>query len=340
MAQVSALFAKQAADCRELGSAFTARVLEQVLPVLHGGNALGRAVMARDWLPEDALALRLAGALHGLARAGDAGLSAVYPPHEVSDAVLAQALAGVVERRAVDLVPWLAGPPQTNEVARSAVLIATAHWLTARYGLPLVLSELGASAGLNLLWDHFGLSLPGLHLGPEDAAVTLEPDWRGVWPVVAEPVILARAGVDLSPLDPETDRDRLLAYVWADQAARLARCRAALDLAAQLRPVVVRGDAGAWAEGRLAEEEDGRLHLMFHSVAAKYFPPATTARLERAFQLAGARATSARPLAHLSMEYDGPTPGAALVLRLWPGDLVIALGRADFHGRWVDWRAP
>jgi hypothetical protein len=29
-----------------------------------------------------------------------------------------------------------------------------------------------------------------------------------------------------------------------------------------------------------------------------------------------------------------------VTLRLWPGDKTLDLGRADFHGRWVDWRAP
>jgi len=29
-----------------------------------------------------------------------------------------------------------------------------------------------------------------------------------------------------------------------------------------------------------------------------------------------------------------------LTLRLWPDDLHIPLGRADFHGRWVIWDAP
>ena len=56
---------------------------------------------------------------------------------------------------------------------------------------------------------------------------------------------------------------------------------------------------------------------------------------------AAARATPEAPLAWLSMESDGDRSGAlgaALVLRLWPGDLHLALGRADFHGRWIDWR--
>ena len=40
------------------------------------------------------------------------------------------------------------------------------------------------------------------------------------------------------------------------------------------------------------------------------------------------------------MEADGLSPGAALTLTLWPGGETIPLGRADFHGRWVDWTAP
>jgi hypothetical protein len=37
------------------------------------------------------------------------------------------------------------------------------------------------------------------------------------------------------------------------------------------------------------------------------------------------------------MANDGRPPGAALTLRLWPGDQRFALGRFDFHGRWLDW---
>ncbi|MFD1380742.1 DUF2332 family protein [Fodinicurvata halophila] len=46
-----------------------------------------------------------------------------------------------------------------------------------------------------------------------------------------------------------------------------------------------------------------------------------------------------RPLAWLAMEDDGQPGGAAVTLRLWPGDHHIALGRAGFHGQWVEWHA-
>lgn len=340
MVDIPGLFAEQVADCRALGSPFTARVLDMVPGLLDPGSALGRRVLTAPALPEEKLPLRLAGALHALARAGDGDLAPVYPPHQASDAALARALVRTLTRAEATILPWLDHPPQTNEVARSAVLIAAGHWLTARYGLPLILSELGASAGVNLLWDHYALDLPGLRLGPVDAALTLTPDWHGDLPPRTPPQVLNRAGVDLAPLDPVADRERLLAFIWADQTTRLQRCAAALDLAARHGARVAQGDAAVWAEARLAELQPNSVHLIFHTAAATYFSDATTRRLLTALTSAGAAATPARPLAHLAMEADGPAPGAALTLTLWPGARVIPLGRADFHGRWVDWQAP
>jgi hypothetical protein len=39
------------------------------------------------------------------------------------------------------------------------------------------------------------------------------------------------------------------------------------------------------------------------------------------------------------MEADDRPGSAALTLRLWPGDHRLSMGRADFHGRWVEWDA-
>jgi hypothetical protein len=216
------------------------------------------------------------------------------------------------------------------------VLIAAAHWLTARFGLPLVLSELGASAGLNLLWDSYALTIMGQTFGPAAPTLTLGPDWTGPLPPQAMPLIGDRRGVDLNPLDPVTDRLRLLAYLWPDQLDRLARTHAALALAAESCPVVDKADAADWLETRLATQTSGTLPLIFHTVAWQYFPPATQTRALAAIRAAGQRG----PVAHLSMEADDQTPGAALTLTLWPGGETILLGRADFHGRWVDWTAP
>mgnify|MGYP000079233377 CR=1 FL=1 len=55
------------------------------------------------------------------------------------------------------------------EVRRAAGLIAAAHWLKAHTGCDLIASELGASAGLNLVFDRLHLALGGMAMGRRTA---------------------------------------------------------------------------------------------------------------------------------------------------------------------------
>lgn len=100
---------------------------------------------------------------------------------------------------------------------------------------------------------------------------------------------------------------------------------------------VAAGDAAGWLQQQLARPAPGRLRMVYHTVAWQYFPPATAAACEATLQAAGAAARVDAPLAHVSMEADGGR-GAALHLRLWDGRArEWVLGRADFHGRWIEW---
>jgi hypothetical protein len=330
---VRAAFHDQARSCAALGSPLMKRLMAGLAEALSPGDPVSDRVLGWPGDPTsraDSVPLRLAGGLHALVLSDEApDLASAYANGQDPTAT---ALAAIRAHPAF-LLDWLTSPPQTNEVRRSAPLIAAAHWLTARFGLPLVLSELGASAGLNLLWDHYALTVAGQRFGSDDPALTLTPDWTGAIPPPAAPRIIDRRGVDLNPLDPIRDRLRLLAYLWADQPDRIARTRAALNLAATVQPKIDRADAADWLETRLASPTEGALHLIFHTVAWQYFPRATQARALAAIEAAGQRG----PLARLSMEADGTARGAALTLTLWPGGRTIPLGRADFHGRWVDW---
>ena len=184
------------------------------------------------------------------------------------------------------------------------------------------------------------LNAGGQSFGPQDAILTLDPDWQGLLPCATPMRIADRAGVDLSPIDPEQDKLRLLSYIWADQPDRLARTTAALDEAVRSRPRVDKSDAIDWLEQRLAQPMPGRLHLIYHTVAWQYFPADAQARGEALLAEAGARATPDAPLARFAMEADDTPGGAALSLQLWPDGVRLDLGRADFHGRWVKWQAP
>jgi hypothetical protein len=283
------------------------------------------------------LPLRLASGLHVLALNGqDAELVAVYPPNEADDAALLAAVLGALRRHDAFLCRRVEHAPQTNEVRRSAVLIAAAHWLDAHFGLPMRVSELGASAGLNLMFDKFRLDIDGQRWGPEQATIRLCPAWRGKLPPHATPRITERRGVDLNPLSvahPE-DASRLVSYIWPDQPDRMARTRAAMALQdAQ----VDRGDAVDWLARRLAAPQPGRLHLIYHTIAWQYFPADRQVRGREMIEAAGSASTDETPLVWLGMEADRRSDGAALSLRLWPGDISLDLGQADFHGQWVDW---
>lgn len=334
----------QAQACADLGSPFTARLLMLISDSLRPGSPVAERLLhwPEDKLKPDAVALRLAGALHHLVLSGRAPMLArIYASHAtVADTQLWRVLDAALRLNADAILTTLDSPPQTNELRRAAVYIAAAHWLRAAYNLPLVISELGSSAGLNLLWDHYALQIGEHCFGPQDAEITLAPEWHGALPPVAPPLIRSRAGVDLNPLDPVADRVRLLSYIWADQSDRIERTSRALDLAAEHRPEIARANAIDWLETRLARPIPQAVHLVCHTITWQYFSEADQARGLALLARAGARMRTDEPLAHLAMEDDGEGPGARVTLHLWPGSDRVELGRADFHGRWIDWRAP
>jgi hypothetical protein len=332
-------FLEQVRSCAAMGSPLTARILSLLANNMVPGTSLTDRILGWAGAASDALPLRLAGGLHGLVRSGRApDLQRFYAcPNAFDDAQAWGIFRAAMADHAVDLDQWLDTPPQTNELRRSAVVIAAAHWLTDRLNLPMDLSEIGASAGLNMIWDHYALRLDDRTYGPDDAVLTLTPEWQGVLPPLAPPVILSRGGVDRTPIDPVTGRERLFAYIWADQSDRLERTAKALDLAARLNFRPERGDALPWLKLQLATARPGRLHLIYHTIVWQYLTPAERSKGERMIAEAGAKATKNAPLAYLAMEDDGRRPGVGLTLTVWPEMLQLQLGRADAHGRWIIW---
>ena len=331
-------FAHQGEACAALGSPFMGQLCGLFAQRAWPDTSLTQRFSRWDGDISGAaqsLPLRLAGGLHALVLQGDP-LRLSYPPHSVAPDQLWAAVCDAMIREDRFLNNWVDSAPQTNEVRRSAVIAAAGHLLAARFNLPMRLSELGASGGLNLMWDQFHVDLGATTYGPAQSGVRLRPDWTGTPPPAADPQITARRGVDLNPLDPNEPADvmRLRAYLWPDQADRMTRTQAAIACNAA---TVDRGDAIDWLADQLTHQTD-ELHLIYHTVAWQYFPAKAQARGRKLIEAAGASATDRTPLAWFSMETDGHAPGAGLTLRLWPGDITLDLGRADFHGRWVTWQ--
>ncbi|HQZ12110.1 MAG TPA: DUF2332 family protein [Devosia sp.] len=343
---VTDAFLSQAEASEELGSPFTAGLCRLLAARLDHTSRFGHRIL--DWPGDpftDALALRACGALHALSRSGLApDLTAVYPPGPFDVEQLGPRLDAVLTRHDEFLTAFLDSAPQTNEVARSGIVLGAALHVAAMTGLPIELLELGASAGLNLRFDRYHYDLGnGLTWGAPESPVRIRCDWRGALPPTLVRIhVVARAACDRKPLDPgdRDDANRLLAYIWPDQAHRLARTEAALQIAAADGLMVAEADAADWLERHLAlPRRPGTVRMLFHTIAWQYFPPSVKARAEAALTAAGEAATTDNPFAHFSFEADGTKGSGALNLRLWPGARTIPLGRADFHGRWVEWVA-
>jgi hypothetical protein len=336
-------FRKQIGWCEQLGSPFTARIVEALADDWQQGGAL------RELLPEwpgdpthDALPLRVAGALHGLVLAGlDAELAALYPPHAVAfGAATATAIRRALREHPEQVRDYLRVAPQTNEIGRSAVLLGGFATLAQETGLPLAVLEIGASAGLNQWWDNYRYALASTTWGDAASSVIVRSDWQGTPPALPDRIAVARrAGCDVAPIDLRAAgaAQRLLSYVWPDQQERLARLRAAIELARAQPHTVRQADAAPWAEQQLAAAAGGVVTVLVHSIVWQYLGDASRERIRAALARAGEQATRDAPLAWLRLE-PSAAAGPQLKLTLWPGGERRVLADAHPHGAWVRWR--
>lgn len=336
-------FLGQADGCEQLGSDFTARLCRLLPGVLDDQTETGRRV--QDWPGNprpDALALRLCGGLHYLALTGmDQALAAVYPPLVTDDLALQGAVKAALSRYDAWLNRFLDSPPQTNEVARSGMLLPGFLTIARETGLPLAIHEIGASAGLNLLFDRFGYRYGDDVWGDEGSPVRLAPEIRGAAvPLAGKLEVIARRGCDIAPVDisGEAARLRLQSYIWPDQPLRLNRLKGALALATTECPQVEALDAATFVTRELAARKPGAAFVLFHSIMWQYMPVGIQRGIEQAMAAAGMRAEPGAPLAWLRMEPDDTRdPYAMLTLTMWPAGVTRKLARCDYHGRWIEW---
>lgn len=257
------------------------------------------------------------------------------------------AFRDVLAGHAAEIRDGLLDPPQTNEVGRAAPLVGglltiadacrPAH--DPARSLPVRLLEIGASAGLNLRADHFRFLHQSGAYGPE-SPVVLPDAWRGLPPVGAPLAVAERRGCDPNPVDTSSPagRRRLLSYVWPDQAARVARLRAAFEVAARVPATVVEAGAADFLDG-LAPEQ-GVVTVVWHSTMRAYLSQEEAARVDRSIERAGAAATPDAPVAHLSFEGRDASRldvQHVVTLRLWPGGEPVVLGEGPSHGLPTTW---
>jgi len=340
----------QAGHCLRLGSPLYAGLLQRAADDAEEGGPVAELLHGHEGDPVDSmLALRLMGAVH---RRVLEGALPDLEPFYLPSGVTYDRIAGK-RNTAESEVAWpafrctaiedaealrqlLDRPVQTNEVGRCAALLPGFLAIARETGLPLRLLEVGASAGLNLRWDRYRYESDGFSWGDADSPVRLRFQIEGEPPQPAEVAIAERRGCDRLPIDPTSEDGRLtlLSYLWPDQAHRVERVQAALDLAAKVPVEVERAAAAEWIGMQLAERREGAASVVFHSIVMQYLSEEERRRFETQIRDAGARANSSAPVAWLRMEPAGERAGVRLTL--WPDGEDRVIARAGYHGDFVD----
>jgi len=243
---------------------------------------------------------------------------------------------------------------QTNEVGRCRAILPALSTVAARAGAPVGVVELGAAAGLNLLFDRYGYDFDGVPSGDTSSPVQLRCEVREGRPPTALPPVAARVGLDRRPVDVRDDDQArwLLACQWPDHLDRFEIARQALAVSRSVAdpPVLRRGDAVADLASVVAEVP-GDAHLcVLHTWVAAYLTPED----QRALCDAVAAVASTRPVSWLFAEAPYEVPGlpvppppggrvrgatALVLVEESPGAARVARRLADVHahGRWLHW---
>ena len=135
---------------------------------------------------------------------------------------------------------------QTTVVRRSAYLLPAMAHLAGLLGAPFSIVEVGSSAGLLTLFDHYRYDFgDGVSIGPDGPLVS-GFTYLGARPVPARmPAIMERVGIDLNPVDPNDAAEVrwIDAVLPADLVEDRRQLRAALAYRAKTPLRVVAGDA-------------------------------------------------------------------------------------------------
>jgi hypothetical protein len=230
---------------------------------------------------------------------------------------------------------------QTNEVQRCWALLPCFLEAARSMGRSTIdLIELGTSAGLLLSWDRYRYRYEAGEWGPADAPLELEGEERGPVPapLLAQALELRdRVGIDLEPVDVTTDEGALLleSFVWADRSERLERLDRAIEALRRDPPEIVQGDFVDVLPGLLERRPRDGLTIVLQIAAAGYLSEDSWERLQTALAAGGEQG----PLAYVFAGFPEPDSHQhwGLWLTTWPGGERRQLGRADFHGTWLEW---
>ena len=134
--------------------------------------------------------------------------------------------------------------------------------------------EVGASAGLNLRWDHFAYDTGRVVAGDPDSPVRFERSVGGRAAGAAGDASRSPSGSGATATRSMPPRPRAAApscpTCGPTRPDRFARLEAAIEVARRVPAVVEQADAPDWVAARLAEPAPGLATVVVHSIVLQY----------------------------------------------------------------------
>lgn len=228
---------------------------------------------------------------------------------------------------------------QTNEIRRCTYLYPSFCYIYHRAEKPLALIEIGTSAGLQLLWDKYSYSYPGIpgRYGDRDSRVHLTAELpNGQRPALSNriPPVASKVGVDLHVINLADAGDVLWmqALIWPEHEDRRTLFAQAVQLWKAHSVTLIEGDGVLLLPGLADQAPTDSVLCVFHTHVANQMPDALKWELLDTIKSISAT----RDVFHL---YNNVFDSGKLHLDYFieGTEFNAILADTDGHGRWFDW---
>jgi hypothetical protein len=229
---------------------------------------------------------------------------------------------------------------QTNEVRRCAYLYPAIKYIQQLSNKPLVLVEIGTSAGLQLFLDQYRYSYGTKQFyGKKDSDIHIASEIRGEsMPDVDGnvPDVVARIGIDLHINDVTKEEDYLWlkALIWPEHHERRELFEKAAGFVKDNRMRLIEGDGVELLSNLAKEIPDHQQICVFHTHVANQIPREKKNQLLKIIKEIGAH----RNIFHLYNNIQDSY--LHLDYYLNGKESLITIAETEGHGRWFKWLLP
>lgn len=231
---------------------------------------------------------------------------------------------------------------QTNEVQRCSALLPSFCFIAQKVrNRPLALLDIGASAGLNLLWDHYGYNYGDeLQYGNANSLVQIVCTLKGNnRPVITDnlPRVTFRLGLDLNPIDVYDFASTLWlrALVWPDEGNRDAILQKAIQIAQLSPPRLIAGDAIDILPDILNQIPNNAILCVFDTYMITHLPQSKRNYLSCLLDQHATKRDFFR--VSIDLPHESPCSELKIVAFEHGASKEKLLAHCDTHGKWLEW---